>query len=329
MTHERPQPRTFRADLAEAFGEATIALGSPPTLAFTRPPYGFTRPLTREELGALAAGRFSADLDAQLRACAPPPIPPLDEADRARIVRLAGEAWIALTVGPPAGRDPEPRAEREPPDNASNQAGFWLAPATRAVAGPELFAPPPSPEPPAHATGEGTDATGPNQAPPGTVVVAAEDSEPVDAEMRIGGATAASAAEVSALPAPPAPRRALKVTLTLTPDGADDYRALVGVGADGCDPFFRALAGPGTLATILAAVPEVVAAAEDRWLGTPRYPTSVATGEAVTAKATTTAKTGVKKSVHPTPAAPPTQDTSVTPAIPAASAAKRQIELFG
>jgi hypothetical protein len=136
MTDERQQPRSFRAELAEVRGEAAISLGDPPTLAFSRPPYGFTRPLAREELGALAAGRFSADLDAQLRACAPPPLPLLGDADRARIVRLAGEAGIALTVGPATAAQESP-APTPTPEASTGRVGLWPAPPA-----PETIAPP-------------------------------------------------------------------------------------------------------------------------------------------------------------------------------------------
>lgn len=308
MTDDRPQPRSFRADLAEGPGEATITLGDPPTLAFSRPPYGFTRPLAREELGALAAGRFVADLDAQLRACAPPPLPPLGDAGRARIVRLAGEAWIALTVGAGSTTEPDPPAMPPAPVQVPGQAGLW-----------PTFAPTmPAPTVPVST---------PAAIPPeesGPVATMPEMAGPDDAEIPIAAAVAASPDEVAHLPAPPAPRRALKVTLTLTPDGATAYRALVGVGADGCDPHFLAIEPPGALAAILGTLPEAVAAAEERWRAAPRYPGSGATaGASAPAKPATPAKAGAKKPARHDLAPAP------APAATDAPAAKRQIELFG
>lgn len=311
MTDEQPQPRSFRADLGAGHGEATITLGDLPTLAFSRPPYGFTRPLAREELGALAAGRFAADLDAQLRACAPPPLPPLDAADRARIVRLAGEAWIALTVCP-ATPEPEPPVPTPAPGQATGQAGLWPTPAaTRVVAQ----------SPDAGAAAISSDEDEVNAAPANT-------DEPDDGETPIAGATAASPSEVARLPVPAAPRRALRVTLTLTPEGADAFQALVGVGAEGCDPHYHAVNQPGALATILDVVSGVIAAAEGRWLDAPRYPGSgTAAAPAATARSAAPAKPGAKKPARRQPEPDPASATA--PAAAAAPAAKRQIELFG
>lgn len=311
MTDEQPQPRSFHADLSAGYGEATIILGDPPTLAFSRPPYGFTRPLAREELGALAAGRFAADLDAQLRACVPPPLSPLDDADRTRIVRLAGEAWIALTVSP-ATPEPESPAPTPTPGQVTGQAGLWPTPAATQVVAQ-------SPDASAAANSSDED---------DAVAAPADADEPGDGETPIAGVTAASPGEVAHLPVPTAPRRALKVTLTLTPEGADAYRALVGVGAEGCDPHFRAVDEPGALATILDAVPGVIAAAEGRWLDARRYPASGTTSApAAPPMAAAPAKPGAKKPARRETAPDPAPAT--TPAAATAPAAERQIELFG
>ena len=91
------------------------------------------------------------------------------------------------------------------------------------------------------------------------------------------------------MPAPPA--RTLKVVLTLAPhraDGKQDqpreavpavagetvgplYDAVLAVGADGCDPQFRSVAGTA-LAGALDEVPALIAEAETRWRSRPRYP---------------------------------------------------------
>ena len=75
------------------------------------------------------------------------------------------------------------------------------------------------------------------------------------------------------------PRRALKVVLTLQPGGADTGaagRAVLAVGAEGCDPQLQLLPG-ADLAAALAAVPALVAAAEARWQTRPRFPLALPT----------------------------------------------------
>lgn len=272
--HEQAQPPVFHADLEVAYSEVEITLGDPPTFAFVRSPFNFTRPMSLDELRGLAEGQFGADLDAQLRACTLPPATPLSDGDRARIVRLADEAWSAATAVGDA-----PTAAAEVPE------------------------PTPVPEPPAD-----------------TIAVA--------------GATIAAPGDLPVAATSPAPRRALKVLLTLQPDGTDDYRALVGVGADGCDPHFGATGAPLPLAAALAAVPAIVAAAEARWLTAPRYPTAKPAGSAATTKGMTPPKAGAGKATKPGAEGAGTASvgTSVvpqTPPTPAKPAAKNQISLFG
>ena len=68
-----------------------------------------------------------------------------------------------------------------------------------------------------------------------------------------------------------ASRRACKIVVTLQPSDADAYRAVLAVGADGCDPLLRRVEGE-SLEAILTAVPDLVAEAEARWQVQPRYP---------------------------------------------------------
>jgi hypothetical protein len=71
-----------------------------------------------------------------------------------------------------------------------------------------------------------------------------------------------------------APGRALKIILALRPAAGSEtpaYRALLAVGAEGCDPLFRSVEVEG-LPAALGEVPGLVADAEDRWRSRPRYP---------------------------------------------------------
>lgn len=74
--------------------------------------------------------------------------------------------------------------------------------------------------------------------------------------------------------APEAPRRALKLVLTLQPHEGPSYRAIVALGADGCDPLLRYVEVPD-LATALEEVPGLLAEAEAVWQIQPRYPAIV------------------------------------------------------
>lgn len=97
--------------------------------------------------------------------------------------------------------------------------------------------------------------------------------------------------------AAPAPRRTLKVVLNLQPlpapasppdaaAAADtaEFRAVLGVGAEGCDPVFRSLRVDG-LAGALDEVPALAAEAEEKWQAQPRNPRLTPTPAAKTAKA--------------------------------------------
>jgi hypothetical protein len=246
---EHPQSLVFHADLEVAYSEVEITLDDPPIFAFVRAPFNFARPLPRDDLRALAEGRFGADLDAQLRACTLPPSPPLSDGDRERIVRLADEAWSAVSAT----------------DDAAPAVG---------------------------ATGSAPDADRP--------------------------------------PPAPVPRRALKVLLTLRPDGPDAYRALVGVGADGCDPHFGATDEPLPLDQALGAVPEIVAAAEARWRAAPRHPTvATATKGTAPTRATATRAAARKPAEAAVAATDDTPPATVAAPAPARPAARNQLTLFG
>ena len=68
-------------------------------------------------------------------------------------------------------------------------------------------------------------------------------------------------------------RRGLKLVATLQPAEGSTYRAILALGADGCDPLLRCLEAE-TLPAILAAVPALLTEAEARWVVQPRYPTT-------------------------------------------------------
>ncbi len=289
----QPQPRVFHTDLEGNYSEVEITLDDPPTFAFVRGPFNFTRPLPRDELRELAEGRFGADLDAQLRACTSPPAPPFSDADRERIVRLADEAWSAAAA------------------DHTIMAGAGA---------------PPGAAPAASAADEELDADQPLPVP---------SADPASSAVTVVAATIVAPGELPASLAPPAPRRTLKVLLTLRPDGPDGYRALVGVGADGCDPHFGATDAPLPLAAALDAVPAIVAAAEARWLTAPRYPaTARPIGSAATTKGAASPRAGAGKAAKPVAQETGTSTTVNAPVpeaqpAPAKPATKNQISLFG
>jgi len=70
----------------------------------------------------------------------------------------------------------------------------------------------------------------------------------------------------------PSPRRALKLVVTLRLDTNDGVVAVLGLGAEGCDPLLR-VAPVEDLLAALEDVPALLAEAEARWQVTPRYPT--------------------------------------------------------
>ena len=273
-------PRVFHTDLDGAYSEVAITLDDPPTFAFVRSPFNFTRPLPRDELRDLAAGHFGPDLDAQLRACTLPPTPPLSDGDRARIVRLARDAWATAAT-------PTPISNEATLGDEQTSDTLTALPTTMTV--------------------------------PDSVV-------------------ATSVAIVSPnTAADPASRRVLKVLLTIQPEGGAGYRALVGVGATGCDPHFATIEAAGALAAILHAVPAIIAAAETHWRVAPRYPTAprpTVPATAVSAKAPARPKAGVTQATGVrgvgidaalTGAATPV----TTDGPPAKPAATTQISLFG
>ena len=73
---------------------------------------------------------------------------------------------------------------------------------------------------------------------------------------------------------PTAPRRPLKLVVTLTPAEAGQYRAALALGADGCDPMLRSLT-VSALSEVLDQVPNLVDDAETHWRQHPRNPTTV------------------------------------------------------
>ncbi|HZS01211.1 MAG TPA: hypothetical protein VFE37_21005 [Chloroflexota bacterium] len=69
-------------------------------------------------------------------------------------------------------------------------------------------------------------------------------------------------------------RRALKLVVSLQPGNAVGYRALIALGADGCDPLLRT-ADVADLAGALDEVAGLLAEAEGRWELQPRYPAAM------------------------------------------------------
>jgi hypothetical protein len=89
----------------------------------------------------------------------------------------------------------------------------------------------------------------------------------------------AAPADQSSASAPPAttvdadaPRRSLKLVVTLTPAEGGQYRAVLALGADGCDPVLRSMTLAG-LTVALEQVPALLAEAETHWRLHPRNPT--------------------------------------------------------
>jgi hypothetical protein len=78
--------------------------------------------------------------------------------------------------------------------------------------------------------------------------------------------------EESSVPA--APRRSLKLVVTLTPAESGQYRAALALGADGCDPVLRS-ATVSALSEALDQVPNLLDDAETHWRLHPRNPTIV------------------------------------------------------
>ena len=68
-----------------------------------------------------------------------------------------------------------------------------------------------------------------------------------------------------------APRRTVKLVLTLQPTDDRGYRALLAIGADGCDPVLRSATVDG-LPAALDGVPALLAEAEAQWQARPCNP---------------------------------------------------------
>jgi hypothetical protein len=93
---------------------------------------------------------------------------------------------------------------------------------------------------------------------------------------------------VDGAPVPPmgateSPRRPLKLVLTLTPAQTVGYRALLALGADGCDPVLRS-AHVADLPAAFQELAALIAVAEARWQIQPRNPASTKRGSGTAAK---------------------------------------------
>lgn len=88
--------------------------------------------------------------------------------------------------------------------------------------------------------------------------------------------TATQATDEAATVPSAASQHVLKLVVTLQPGEGQAYRAILALGADGCDPLLRCLEAE-TLPAILAAVPALLTEAEARWAVQPRYPTTTST----------------------------------------------------
>lgn len=75
---------------------------------------------------------------------------------------------------------------------------------------------------------------------------------------------------------PEAPRRSLKLVVTLTPTEGGEYRAALALGAEGCDPLLRSTTASG-LTAALEIVPALLDEAEAHWRVHPRNPTTAQT----------------------------------------------------
>jgi len=106
------------------------------------------------------------------------------------------------------------------------------------------------------------------QRPPGRILMHVVTSTGLHAHER----TPEPAEVTTPGPAVPSPRRALKLVVTLRPNGNAGYVAVLALGAEGCDPLLRVAPVDDFLAA-LEDVPALLAEAEARWQVTPRYPT--------------------------------------------------------
>lgn len=121
-------------------------------------------------------------------------------------------------------------------------------------------------------------------------------------------------------------RRGLKLVVTLEPTGDAGYRAVLALGADGCDPSFRTAAVDG-LPAALDEVPALLADAEARWQEQPRYPTLPASSRSSRSAA---AADRAATAAAPAPAPPPEPPTErpMEAAKAPKPAPKGQLDLF-
>jgi hypothetical protein len=111
-------------------------------------------------------------------------------------------------------------------------------------------------------------------------------------------------------------RRGLKLVVTLRPDGGPAYRALLAVGADGCDPLLRSTE-VADLRAALDELPALVAEAEARWQAQPRNPLvqpGSSTRSAATSRPATSDSAGTPRATTMKSARPAGGDAPVTPA---------------
>ena len=130
-------------------------------------------------------------------------------------------------------------------------------------------------------------------------------------------------------------RRVLKIVVTLQPVEGSAYRAILALGADGCDPLLRCLEAE-TLPAILAAVPALLTEAEARWAVQPRYPTTTPAKAkpraAPPSPVTVPPPTTQPEDATMSPASPPPAGASAPdapPPPPPALAPAGQLSLFG
>lgn len=132
----------------------------------------------------------------------------------------------------------------------------------------------------------------------------------------------ATATETGSSAAVEPARRSLKLVLSLQPAEGAGYRAMLAVGADGCDPVMRS-AEVADLAGAIDALPGLIEEAEARWRVEPRYPAALPT------KAKPVATSGPAPAPKQGPA-PSNAPAALGDSPPAAKAgAPDQLSLFG
>lgn len=130
----------------------------------------------------------------------------------------------------------------------------------------------------------------------------AQGDDRPDAEHLLDGASPAQA-DAQPPTATPPPRRALKLVVSLLAGADGGGRALLALGADGCDPQLRAVLAPDLYAA-LDEVPALLADAEARWQEAPRYP---ATRRLARASAPSPGPRGTPPATNRRPAPPATE----------------------